>query len=261
MSWTDGWRTGRELLEGYMFFIKESLYDWVEMVANGCLSNMRSIYDILYYSWDDVKTAIQIGARESYRVIETKIQDARDYADLVGDNAYSRAIREVNKIRDYADMVGDNAYSRAISTINNIERTIGYTVENLDNKVNTVRSTLLTSMASMESVAGMARANLERALNSAITIVERESRDARKVIEGNLIYAIDSLEDVLAAAQKRLETEIKQALSLVVDRMTVVERWINGATTWFDKEFNKYKNRTIGWIVDAFEDILDRVFK
>jgi hypothetical protein len=48
---------------------------------------------------------------------------------------------------------------------------------------------------------------------------------------------------------------------VLIDRVDILESWIDNFAAIFDKELNKYQNRVVSWIVDGFEGILDRVFK
>jgi hypothetical protein len=98
-------------------------------------------------------------------------------------------------------------------------------------------------------------------LNRSMDVLEREAKDAREVIEGSLIQIIEGVEDALEKAITDLERRFKGLLDVVISRLDILEGWVDNATSWFDKELDKYQSRVVTWIVEGFEGILDRVFK
>ena len=124
-----------------------------------------------------------------------------------------------------------------------------------------IKSSLDSAITALENSSKAAREVLEKSLNKAMDTLEREAKEAREVIEGSLIQIIEEIEDALERAITDLERTFRGLLDVVIDRVGVLEGWVDNATKWFDTEINKYQSRIVTWIVEGFEGILDRVFK
>lgn len=92
-------------------------------------------------------------------------------------------------------------------------------------------------------------------------MLEREAKEAREILEGNLIYMLEGLDEALRKVVEELGDTLDILIQKVANRVNNLEDWVLEAAKWFDKELNKYKARIVTWIVDTFEEILDRVFK
>ena len=261
MGWQDWFTHGFDFIKYWIDHIYNELYPKFEEWAWWTEQRIFVAHDMLWHKWSEVK----------------------DIAVTAGAAAYELMLPKINEVRRYALGCADNAFEQARRHTDRLESTLRSTISNVDNKIDTTKRIMLASMENMESVAGAARAALVRTLesaidsvereagkarnrivnnlNKAIDVLEREAKEAREVVEGNLVYAIDSLERAVDRAMDTMQDRIDQALRLVSGRVSVVEGWVEGAAGWFGNEINKYKGRVIGWIVDAFEDILDRVFK
>ena len=166
--------------------------------------------------------------------------------------------RELTQAINVAKIEGMNARN---TIVRNLERSIDLLENATKQARNTLESKLNTAITVVETSAVRARKLLEKNLNAAMDVLERESKQAREVIEGTLIQMIEYAEDAFERALADLERTFDALLKALTSRVGIVEDWIGKASKWFDTEINKYKGRVIGWIVDGFEGILDRVFK
>lgn len=261
MGYQDWFRHGYDFLEYWIESIYYLLYPRLEQWAQWIDSKIIQAHDILWHNWQEVKDMAITAAAAAYDLMLPKIEEVKDYA-------MNRAAIAL----ETADM-----------HLNTVENSLRRVTSNLDNKIDTTKRILLASMDNMESVAGSARVLLQRTLESAIDSVERQAKDARssleynfnravnalereakearEVLEGNLIYALELLEDTVRDSLKGIEKKFDKLLTSLTGRVGGLEDWVGKAVKWFDAEFNKYQERVVGWIVDRFEDILDRVFR
>ena len=153
----------------------------------------------------------------------------------------------------------------ALAARNAIKSNLNSAITALENSSKVARvvleKSLKNAITALDNSSKAARTTLERTLNNTIDVLEREAKEAREVLEGTLIQIIESVEDALETALTDLERRFKGLLDMVINRVDILEGWVDNFAAIFDKELNKYQNRVITWIVDGFEGILDRVFK
>lgn len=329
--------------------IKAALWSWVDSLVDYGVRRAYEIYEILNYSWRDVRNVAISAASASYDLMNDRIDDVKDYARNKANKAYNDAVKKINNVSNEVTSVRNSLNSNVNSLnsrINSLSSAVGsidipgastvkgWLSSDLANIRNTaesytngVRNEMLTALSKADSIAGAARAKLirdleavvkkverdalaaqkviqsnldsaiktldnssklarallekslnnaikgldnsskvarivlEKTLNNSLNILEREAKEAREVIEGTLIQIIEAVEDALEKALTDLERTFRGLLDVVIDRVGVLESWVSNAAKWFDTEINKYHDRVVDWIVDAFEDILDRVFR
>lgn len=217
------------------------------------------------------------------RQLEPKIVSARQYAEYLTDileielgkkikgaNAYARSLQTdvlaaldtrigvVMAAMANMDEVAGEArvrfYIRLKGIIDDVE-------QEARNNLVEIYNHLKKNIELVDIAAKNARNVLENTLNTTIDVLEREAKEAREVIEGTLIQIIEGVEDALETALTDLERTFRGLLNVLIDRVDILEGWVDNFTAIFDKELNKYQSRVISWIVDGFEGILDRVFK
>lgn len=178
--------------------------------------------------------------------------------DTVAGEARAALIRDLGAIIKIAER-------EALAARESMEQDLGVLVKMAEREAlaarNAIKRSLDSAIISLDNSSRVARKILENKLKATLDVLEREAKEAREVLEGTLIQIIENVEDALEIAITDLERRFKGLLDAVINRVDVLERWVDSAAGWFDKELNKYQNRVVGWIVDGFEGILDRVFK
>lgn len=215
--------------------------------------------------------------------LEPKIVSARQYAEYLTDTLDIEIDKRINSVNAYTKRLHNETLATLDSRIGMVMAAMGkideiagaaraQLIKDLEVVVliaknealaarNVIKSNLDSAIKSLKDDSTVARKVLQKTLNKTIDLLEREAKQAREVLEGTLIQIIEGVEDALETALTDLERRFKGLLDMVINRVDVLESWIDNFTTIFDKEINKYQSRVVTWIVDGFESILDRVFK
>lgn len=263
--------------------IKAALWSWVDSLVDYGVRRAYQIYDILNYSWSDMRSLAISAAAASYDLLDDKLDTVKDYARDKANKAYNDAVTKVNVVANNLNNVrtelNNNIYGvrrEMLTALSNADSIAGAAraklirdLESVVKKVerdalaarNAIKSNLDSAIKLLENSSKAARSVLEKTLNNSLNILEREAKEAREVIEGTLIQIIEAVEDALEKALEDLERTFRGLLDVVIGRVDMLEGWVSDAASWFDTEINKYHDRVVDWIVDAFEDILDRVFR
>ena len=261
MGWWDSFYSFTGAIDDKLWYIKYQLEDWTKNIADTAVRHANNWFNILDHSWDEVKDYTVTAAAVAVDMMQDKLDDMRS---------------EINNVKSQLDNKIDstkNVLLASMSRMENVsgaaraalERELSRAIDAARNEassaIRAIKSTTESTLARMEREFDSGLTLLKTMLNASISAIEREAREARNILEGNLIYALDSAEAGLDRAMSQLEDTIRQALGVIGGRVDWLEGWVAQATGWFDTEINKYKDRVIGWIVDGFEGILDRVFK
>jgi F0F1-type ATP synthase membrane subunit b/b' len=215
--------------------------------------------------------------------LEPKIVSARQYAEYLTDTLQIEINRQIKTSNEYAkrlqtDVLGDldKRIGVVMAAIANMDEVAGEArvrfyirlkgiIDDVEQEAKDnlaeIYNHLKNHIALLEKASKDARGVLENALNTTIDVLEHEAKQAREVLEGTLIQIIEGVEDALEIAITDLERTFRGLLNVLIDRVDILESWIDNFAAIFDKELNKYQNRVVSWIVDGFEGILDRVFK
>ena len=215
--------------------------------------------------------------------LEPKIVSARQYAEYLTDilkievgkqietaNAYAKRLqtetlavldRRIGVVMAAIANMDEVAGEARVRFYNSLKGIIDEVEQEAKDNLIEIYNHLKKHIALLEKASKNARNVLENTLNTTVDVLEYEAKEAREVIEGTLIQIIESVEDALETAITDLERRFKGLLDMVINRVDILEGWVDDFTAIFDKELNKYQSRVISWIVDGFEGILDRVFK
>ena len=193
MGWWERFTSFADGISDNIWKIQSELESWVKSWAQWAVDKVYYTYDIVQHSWGDVK----------------------DYAVTAAAAALELARDEMDAVRDFAASEANKAYNNAVSKINAVSSEINRVKNTLDSKIDSTKSSLLASMANMESVAGAARVALERELTNAINSVKGEALRARNAIVANLENAIRSLETAAKNARNTLEKKLNTAMDVL----------------------------------------------
>jgi hypothetical protein len=215
--------------------------------------------------------------------LEPKIVSARQYAEFLTDTLHIEIDKQIKTANEYAkrlqtDVLAtlDTRIGVVMAAMANIDEVAGEARVRFYNRLKGIidgveqeakdnlkefSAFFKIQITILEKASKNARNVLENTLNTTIDVLEREAKEAREVIEGTLIQIIEGVEDALETAITDLERRFTGLLDMVINRVDVLEGWVDNFAAIFDKELNKYQSRVVSWIVDGFEGILDRVFK
>ena len=91
--------------------------------------------------------------------------------------------------------------------------------------------------------------------------VENVAKEAREILEGEIIVLLETLETAIKTLIESTETVLKEFIKGVSDRAGVLETWVNNSHGWLNNQLDLYKEKIVGFVVDSFENILDRIFE
>lgn len=201
-------------------------------IVDAALSAYTSMHSIVNYTWSDVIKTTNQAKYDAMNFATNGIETLR----VTFDAALSSAIAVEGAARA---ALADALYA----AINAVE-------SGAKAALDVVNRTLTEAINSVQAGAAAALLAVQNALTIAINTVEREAKEAREVLEGNLIYMLEELEKVTLTI-----------ITAIDERLKGTERWIGDSITWFDTQFNTMQSRVVTWIVDSFISIIERVME